>query len=174
MLYIKHGDSEVVNFQPIPFMVTGFSLILMMMGLFRNDVFLNIATWGPIMIFNLGVFIQVWSIEYYHQLSVQLDSIVLSRFTIKNDEQRGAEGVLTIFLLLFGLLLIGFSVQAIQTSSSTTFAIILFTAAIIFGLFVGRIQSVIQAEASPVKEHEKVWLMLDQESKTRTLSLIHI
>lgn len=123
-------------FGPGYFFVGLFGIYLLILGMLKQDMFLRIAIFGPILIGGAGVFLLMLTIDVRHGLSSALQSSTSSlvpRLSAKEHSR----------LLSFLLLFCGFNFAWISTiflprNAPSLFGIFLFCSATVLPLFIGR------------------------------------
>lgn len=124
------------HFGPGYFFFGLFGIYLLILGILKEDMFLRIAIFGPILIAGAGIFLLMLTIDIRHGLSSALQSTISSfvpRMTYKERSR------LLSFLLLFtGLNFAWISTIFLPKNAPSFFGIFLFCSAAVLPLFIGK------------------------------------
>jgi hypothetical protein len=121
---------------PIYLVVGIFSHFLLLSGLLRDDLFLRIAVYGPVIISGLGLLIFMLIIDFRHGVSTSIESQIQSRIPKLTDTEVKLFFVISLIFLTINL----FWLARIMLSSNLPYAFALFflSGSALLGIFVGR------------------------------------
>ena len=132
----KQEREDVGHFGPGYFFFGLFGIYLLILGMLKEDIFLRIAIFGPILIGGAGVFLLMLTIDIRHGLSSALQSATASLVPRLTDKERSR---LLSFLLLFcGLNFAWISTIFLPRNAPYLFGIFLFCSATVLPLFIGK------------------------------------
>lgn len=133
-------NSKLKNLSLVHLILNSVAIILICAGLTGNDIFLNTANYGPLMIIGLGLFIQTCSLEVHHLISKGIDSWIFSRIDVTEKETRWFSNVLiTSIIVLFATFLASLSLYSVSEKNTTVFAMLLLGVSVSLGIAVGRV-----------------------------------
>ena len=172
------SDARVqFSIHPIEILFTSVIAFLLLLGLTNWDNIWKIALFGPIYLFSIGVFLQMFISEYKHRFSVGLDSF-FSRILHVDISENGAKIArriitaiifsLAIFTSLISIMIIAHindkeSFWVIDPPS--WFAIFMFISATLFGIVFGRIRAGKGiSRSSSIRER---WHQTEEEDRTK-------
>ena len=135
-----------------------FSIIV---GLLNEDLVLNVAIFGPLMIYGLGAFVLMMLIESRQGTSRKLDSYVFSKIGAKSSQYKETRYILSTIILMLACILLFSSIIFISDFNANGFAITLLFSLSLFGISIGRwIGSSIGANSA-----EPTWSELEPEAR---------
>jgi hypothetical protein len=142
---------------PVSLIINIASFGLITVGLLGEDIFIHTANYGPLIIISFGLLLQVVSIEYNHQLSQMLDSMLLRKINVAEKEMRTFSHLVSFSILLIAIVLFLILIWSISKSLITFFALLSLLISIFFGLFTGRIFSYNRGKIILKDNQEDIW-----------------
>lgn len=140
MISISIEYKPLQHFDMGSFIINLGSIVLITAGLIGKD-WIPVALYGPVAVLCIGLFVQIVMVEYKHQLSQSIDSMILDKLSIGENEIRKFSHLFTIILISFGCGMILLSIDAISKSNTGYFAVLLFGSSLFLGIASGRIWS---------------------------------
>jgi len=140
--------------------ITICSVILAMLGLMGDDIFLNIAVSGPLIIAGISGFFLMFAIESRHLISHILDYKIIN---VRGFESTKESNSLFIQILIcsFSLILVLFSIYSLSIRNYTGFVTSLFLASCLTGVLFGRLFGKSVGESTKPGD----WVDLNQSGK---------
>jgi len=136
------------------------SVVMILLGLIGEDIFLNIAVSGPLLLVGIGAFFLLFTIESRHAISQKIDIIIGNKkgleISIKSNEQ-----FIEAVMFLLSVLLFLTSIYSLSVGNYSLFVISLFFGNSLLGIIAGRHLGSSLGESAT----EKDWNELDNSAK---------
>jgi hypothetical protein len=144
------------------------SIVLITAGLIGKD-WIPVVLYGPVAVLCIGLFMQIVMVEYKHQLSQSIDSMILDKLSIGENEVRKFSHLFTIILILFGCAMILLSIDAISKSNTGYFAVLLFGSSLFLGIAFGRVWAESKNMKNPGTGTTGEWNKIVKEGELESL-----
>lgn len=156
------------HFDMVSFILNIVSIVLITAGLIGKD-WIPVVLYGPITVLCMGLFVQIVMVESKHQLSQSVDSMILDKLSIGENEVRKFSHLFTIILISFGCAMILLSINAISKSNTGYFAVLLFGSSLFLGIASGRIWSESKNMKNPSTDRVGEWNIYLKQGELESL-----
>ena len=131
-------DESIGNFSLPHLSLAIFGMFSIILGLLNEDLVLNVAIFGPFMIYSFGAFVLMMLIESRQGTSRKLDSYVFSKINASSSQLKETRYILSTIILMLACILLFSSIIFISEFNASGFALTLVFSLSLFGISMGR------------------------------------